>query len=147
MTENLETLEEEFLDLAEAEGVSDFEELNKILDKAINTRNFLKGKKRVDKVAEFVAKHYKETVEPLGYKAFLVGVDREACAIYKKALDKYLPKEYSTVVYTGNHNDPPNLKEFHLLEDKEKEVRKIFAKSGTLPSVPPSNGVRRIFGI
>ena len=26
-------------------------------------------------------------VEPLGYKAFLVGVDREACVLYKEALD------------------------------------------------------------
>ena len=31
----------------------------------------------------------------MGYKAFLVAVDREACALYKKALDKYLPPEYS----------------------------------------------------
>ena len=115
-----ETLEKEFWSLAEAEGISDIDELNKILERAINTRNFLKGAKRVDKVAEFVAHHYKEYVEPLGYKAFLVGVDREACALYKKALDKYLPAEYSSVVYTGNHNDPPHLKEYHLTAEKGK---------------------------
>ena len=120
---------------AEAEGVSDIDELNKILERAINTRNFLKGAKRVDKVAEFVAKHYKDYVEPLGYKAFLVGVDREACALYKKALDKYLPTNYSAVVYTGNHNDPAHLKEFHISDDKEKEIRKIFVKQDSLPKI------------
>lgn len=130
-----ETLEKEFLSLAEAEGVSDIDELNKILERAINTRNFLKGAKRVDKVAEFVAKHYRNYVEPLGYKAFLVGVDREACALYKKALDKYLPTEYSAVVYTGNHNDPAHLKEFHISDEKEKEIRKIFTKQETLPKI------------
>lgn len=130
-----ETLEKEFFSLAEAEGISDIDELNKILERAINTRNFLKGAKRIDKVAKFVANHYLDYVEPLGYKAFLVGVDREACALYKKALDKYLPTEYSAVVYTGNHNDPVHLKEFHLSEDKEKEIRKIFVKQDTCPKM------------
>jgi pantothenate kinase-related protein Tda10 len=37
-----------------------------------------------------VAEHFTKNVEPLGYKAFLVGVDRPACAKYKKAQDKYL---------------------------------------------------------
>ncbi len=81
-----ETLDAEFLSLAEAEGVADIEELNKILERAVNLKNFLKGEQRIQQVAEFVARHYRENVEPLGYKAFLVGVDREACAYYKKAL-------------------------------------------------------------
>jgi type I restriction enzyme, R subunit len=100
-----ETLDKEFLSLAEAEGVADIEELNKILERAVNLKNFLKGKERIQKVAKFVAEHYRENVEPLGYKAFLVGVDREACAHYKHALDQFLPPEYSEVVYTGSNND------------------------------------------
>ncbi len=44
--------------------------------------------------------HFKENVEPMGFKAFFVAVDREACALYKKALDKYLPADYSRVVYS-----------------------------------------------
>ena len=130
-----EILEQEFLNLAEAQGISDMDELNKILERAINTRNFLKGEKRVDKVARFVANHYREYVEPLGYKAFLVGVDREACALYKKALDKYLPQTYSAVVYTVSHNDPPHLKEFRLADKKEKDLRKMFVKQETLPRI------------
>lgn len=130
-----ETLEKEFLDLAEAYGVNDIEELNKILERAVNTKNFLKGKERVDKVAEYVAKHYKENVEPLGYKAFLVAVDRPACAMYKKALDKYLPTEYSEVVYTGNHNDTEDLKAYHRDERSEKEIRKKFTKLDEQPKI------------
>lgn len=128
-------LEKEFLKLAEAEGVSDIEELNKILEKAVQTRHFLKGKRRINKIAKFVAEHYKTYVENLGYKAFLVGVDREACALYKKALDKYLPTEYSQVVYTAGYNDTEELKEYHLDKDEEKTIRKNFAKSGTLPKI------------
>jgi len=128
-------LEKEFLNLAEAYGVSDIEELNKILERAVNTRNFLKGKERVEKVAEYVAKHYKENVEPMGYKAFLVGVDRPACALYKTALDKFLPTEYSEVVYSGNNNDTEDLKKYHIDAKKEKEIRKKFTKIGEMPKI------------
>ena len=73
-------MEREFLSLAETEGIADIEELNKILDRAVDLKTFLKGEERVKQVAEFVAEPLSENVEPLGYKAFLVAVDREACA-------------------------------------------------------------------
>ncbi len=130
-----ETLDREFLSLAETEGIADIDELNKILDRAVNLKNFLKGAQRIDQVAQFVARHYRENVEPLGYKAFLVAVDREACALYKKALDRYLPPEYSQVVYTGNNNDSALLKEFHLDPKKERQIRKEFSKYGHFPKI------------
>jgi type I restriction enzyme R subunit len=130
-----ETLDAEFLSLAEAEGVADIEELNKILERAVNLKNFLKGKERIQKVAKFVAEHYRENVEPLGYKAFLVGVDREACAHYKHALDQFLPPEYSEVVYTGSNNDSALLKEFHLDPKKERQIRKSFGKLDQMPKI------------
>ncbi|GAB4376236.1 MAG: HsdR family type I site-specific deoxyribonuclease [Calditrichia bacterium] len=132
---NEELMEKEFWSLAETEGIADIEELNKILERAVNLKNFLKSDQRVDKVAQYVAKHYRENVEPLGYKAFLVAVDRPACAKYKKALDKYLPTEYSQVVYTGNYKDNAELKAYHLDKKSEKQVRKQFAKYDTLPKI------------
>ena len=126
-----ELLEEEFLNLKEAEGISDIETLNRILRKAVTLRNFLKNRERVDAVAEFVARHFKENVEPMGYKAFLVAVDREACVLYKKALDRYLPPEYSEVVISKNHNDPEHIKKFHHTEEEEKLIRKRFKEEET----------------
>jgi type I restriction enzyme R subunit len=130
-----EIMEKEFLALAETEGIADIEELNKILDRAVNLKNFLKGKDRVQKVARYVADHYTENVEPLGYKAFLVGVDREACAFYKEALDAILPPEYSEVVYTGNNNDPAHLKKWHLDPKRERQIRKNFIKASEWPKI------------
>jgi type I restriction enzyme R subunit len=130
-----ELLEKEFYAMVEKEGVSDIEELNKILERAVNTKNFLKSSDRVEKVAQFVAEHYRQNVEPMGYKAFLVGVDREACALYKAALDKYLPPEYSQVVYSPAHNDIPLLKTHYLAEDDEKKLKKMFRKKDTLPKI------------
>ena len=130
-----EQLRKEFLELAAAQGVSDIEELNKILERAVNLKNFLKSHDRVEKSAEFIARHYKRNVEPMGYKAFVVGVDREACVLYKHALDKHLPKEWSAVVYTAAHNDGKALKEFYLSADGEKKLRKAFVKRDSLPKI------------
>jgi type I restriction enzyme R subunit len=130
-----EQLEREFLDLVVAEGVSDIEELNRILDRAVELKAFLKAPDRVERVARFVSDHFRGNVEPLGYKAFVVGVDREACALYKKALDRYLPHEYSQVVYTSVHNDSALLAEYRLDGDQEKRVRKAFIKPGATPKI------------
>jgi type I restriction enzyme R subunit len=128
-------MEKEFLALAETEGIADIEELNKILERAVNLKNFLKGKDRVKQVARHVADHFRENVEPLGYKAFLVAVDREACAFYKEALDAILPPEYSEIVFTGNNNDPTHLKKWHLDPKREKQIRKDFIKVGEWPKI------------
>ncbi len=129
-------LEKEFYALMEQEGVTDVDELNKLLERSVNLRNFLKSDDRVQKVAAFAAKHYQENVEPMGYKAFLVAVDREACAFYKRELDKHLPAEYSTVVYSKGHNDTDVLTQYYLTEDKEKRLKgKIFPKKETLPKI------------
>ncbi|MFN8475906.1 MAG: HsdR family type I site-specific deoxyribonuclease [Anaerolineae bacterium] len=130
-----ETLERQFLDLTAAEGMSDQEELNAILDRAVELKEMMKAPGRIDTIAAYVAHDYRERVEPMGFKAFLVAVDREACALYKKALDKYLPPEYSQVVYSPAHNDSALLKEYYLDEEREKEVRKAFAKKGQLPKI------------
>jgi len=130
-----ETLEREFLNLAVTEGISDLEELNAILDRAVQLKEMMKAPERVDGIAEYVAKHFKDTVEPMGFKAFLVAVDREACALYKEALDKYLPPEYSEVVYSPYHQDPENLKAYHRTSDEEKDIRKKFINKDEQPKI------------
>ena len=65
--------------------------LTESLDRAVGLRTFLSADDRIEKVAASVAEHFRENVDPLGYKAFLVAVGREACAKYKRELDKHLP--------------------------------------------------------
>ena len=132
---NREILEREFLDLADAEGVSDLDELNAILDRAVDLKAMMKAPDRIEKIAKFVAEHFQETVEPMGFKAFLVGVDREACARYKQALDNYLPSEYSEVVYSENNQDPDFMKAYHRSAEEEKETRKKFINKNEQPKI------------
>jgi type I restriction enzyme R subunit len=131
-----ETLEREFLNLAEAQGVSDIEDLNRILEQAVTLRNMLKNRDRVEKVAAYVARHFRENVEPMGYKAFLVAVDREACCFYKEALDRYLPPDWSRVVISqAGKKDPAHVRRHYLSEDEEKAVRKAFRKPDAQPKI------------
>ena len=130
-----ETLESEFLSLALKEGVSDFEELHAILDRAVRLKEIMKAPDRIDNVAATVAVHFQENVEPMGFKAFLVAVDREACAMYKKALDRYLPPEYSEVVYSPYHQDSQDMKAYHHTDDEEKEIRKKFSDKNEHPKI------------
>lgn len=133
-----EDLDEQFYALASDEEVTDIDELNKVLQRAVGLRTFLGADSRVRQVAEFVANHFTENVDPLGYKAFLVAVDRETCAKYKRALDELLPPEWSEVVYSKNANDVvdrPDVHGLQLSDDREKEVRRQFKKADQQPKI------------
>ena len=130
-----ETLEREFLNLAVTEGISDLEELNAILDRAVQLKEMMKAPDRINGIAKYVAKHFQDTVEPMGFKAFLVAVDREACALYKQALDTYLPSEYSEVVYSENNQDAGFMKAYHRSAEEEKETRKKFINKNEQPKI------------
>ena len=138
MTVPAERLDKEFFALAESEGVTDVEELNKVLDRAVGLRTFLTADDRIEKVAAFVAGHFKENVLPLGYKAFVVAVNREACAKYKRALDKLLPPEWTQAVYTQNAADVidrPLVAQLQLSDEAEEQVRSQFKKPAENPKI------------
>lgn len=138
MTMPTEDLDEQFFALAEQEDVTDIDELNSVLSRAAGLRTFLGADSRVEQVAKFIADHFKENVDPLGYKAFVVAVDRETCAKYKRALDKLLPAEWSEVVYSKNPNDVvdrPDVARLQLPDDREKEVRRLFKRADQEPKI------------
>ena len=138
MTVPVEQLDREFLTAADAEGVTDVEELNRVLDRAVHLRTFLTADDRIRKVAAFVAEHFRESVDPLGYKAFVVGVNREACARYKRALDELLPAEWTKAVYTDNPNDPverPLVAQHQLSAEREADVLVDFKRADRDPRI------------
>lgn len=138
MTVPADRLDKEFFALAESEGVTDVEELNKVLDRAVGLRTFLTADDRIEKVSAFIAEHFRENVLPLGYKAFVVAVNREACAKYKKALDKLLPPEWTAPVYTQNAVDVidrPLVAELQLSDEQEEQVRLLFKKPAENPKI------------
>lgn len=138
MTVPAERLDKEFFALADTEGVTDVDELNAVLDRAVGLRTFLTADDRIDKVSAFLAQHFNENVLPLGLKAFLVAVNREACAKYKRALDKLLPPEWSEAIYTENSADVvdrPLVAKLQLTKEREDDVRVLFKKASENPKI------------
>lgn len=138
MTVPAERLDEEFFALAELEAVTDVDELNRVLDRAVGLRAFLSADDRIAQVAAFVADHFKEHVAPLGYKAFLVAVNREACAKYKRALDKLLPPAWTAPVYTASPADSfdrPLVAELQLSPEREADTRLLFKRADENPKI------------
>ena len=138
LTAPVDLLDREFFDLAEADGVTDIEELNRVLDRSAGLATFLTADDRIEKVADFIAGHFRENVEPLGYKAFVVGVNREACARYKRALDQRLPPEWTAPIYYANANDVverPLVAQYQLSDEREANVRWRFRREGEDPRI------------
>ncbi|HEC77377.1 MAG TPA: HsdR family type I site-specific deoxyribonuclease [Thermoplasmatales archaeon] len=133
-------LEQEFEELPEEIRKRVEEKVRKKLNK---TRVFLKNPKRIRRIAEDIAKHFQEEVDGK-FKAMVVAVDREACILYKRALDKLLPEEYSEVVMTFNMKDPKPIQEYFEelrerykgkeIEDIRKEIIDKF-KEEELPKI------------
>jgi len=65
-------------------------------------------------------------------------VNREACAKYKRALDRLLPPEWSEAVYTDNAADVvdrPLVAEVQLSPEREADVRLLFKKPNEDPKI------------
>ncbi len=131
-----QTLETEFLNMVMDEGAAvDMAQINRVLERAVTLRTMLKKPERVARVAQNIAQHFRDVIDPMGYKAFVVAVDREACALYKEELDRHLPAEWSVAVYSEAHNDPEHVQRHYLSEEDEERVRKAFRNPDALPKI------------
>ena len=70
--------------------------------------------------------HFRERIEPNGYKGMIVAYDRECCLMYKRELDQLVPPGVSTVVI-DTHDDKAGLyREYYRNRDEEKKVLDTF---------------------
>lgn len=65
----------------------------------------VKAPERVQRIVSDIVDHYQEKVEPNGFKAMVVTFDRQACVLYKKAMDEILRPEASEIVMSVFHNE------------------------------------------
>jgi type I restriction enzyme R subunit len=104
---------EEFVEFEEVEIKTLSEEEQKALRRKVNViKAFAKNPDRVEAVVENIVSHFRDVVEPTGLNALIVTIDREACVLYKRAIDSLLPPEYSEIVMTSSVNDRGILKEY-----------------------------------
>lgn len=111
------------------------EEKQELIKKYGKKSALIKLGKRMRAVAQDIVEHFKLYVEPNGFKAQIVCYDREACAIYKKLLDEFIPKEWSKVVYSpGDPNsEDEQLKKYNTSKkDRERIIEAFKSKDDPL---------------
>ncbi|MCX6033091.1 MAG: HsdR family type I site-specific deoxyribonuclease [Chloroflexi bacterium] len=73
-----------------------------LAQKAAKMSVLVKAPERVRAIVGDIVQHYQEKIAPNGFKAMVVTFDREACVLYKRAMDEILPREASEIVMTVN---------------------------------------------
>lgn len=119
------------------------ERREEIRKRGITRGDLARFQPRIAKIALDIWSHYKEHVLPDGFKAQIVAVDRPACVVYKKELDRVIAHTFvkvdglskeaaearargmSVCIYSpGQHDqqDHPELVEYQLDEKGEKQA-------------------------
>ena len=115
-----EAIDKAMLDFRDTSDLTE-EEVDALNKKSAKMASFLKSPERVAKIVEDIAKHYKEKVEPNGFKGMIVTPDRYACVQYKEELDNYFPEEASCVVFSTSANDDFEFKQKWSVDKSRQE--------------------------
>jgi len=116
---NQEELDREFKLLINGSGLDDGDAA-RLSRQAAKFGHLIKSEERIQKVCADIVKHFKEYIEPNGFKGQVVVYDREACHLYKQEIDKYMPIEETAVVMTIDNKDPDEWKQKYELTDDEQ---------------------------
>ncbi len=120
-----EKLDQKFEEIAG--GLSDKQKAE-LVKKYGKKEALVKLAKRMEAITRDIVEHHKLYVEPNGFKAQVVAYDREAVASYKKLLDKFIPAEWSAVVYSpGDPNsDADDLKAYNTSKREREQLIERF---------------------
>ena len=99
------------------------------LSRRVNMRAIMYDRKRIRKVCEHIANHYRSKVEPNGYKGQVVCYDRECCLMYKEELDRLLGPDASTIVMDTNNDKEDRYKAYRRDRDEEGKLLDYFREA------------------
>lgn len=119
-----EKLDREFDAMTDEAGLSKNEKNE--LSRRVNMKAIMYNPARIRKVCEHIAKHFKEKIEPNGYKGQVVVYDRECCLKYKEILDELLGEEATTIVMDTNNDKEDRYKKYRRDRDQEGKVLDYF---------------------
>jgi type I restriction enzyme R subunit len=110
-------------------------------------KEFLKSPERMARLAKDIAEDFKSVVEPDGFKAQVVAVDKEACSLYHHELLKYFdPSEIAVVMSQTDKSAGEELynklKDFNLADGELKEVIKKFKRRITPAEQKAGNNLK-----
>jgi type I restriction enzyme R subunit len=124
---NQEELEKEYRRLLEIEGIRYDDKDGIILTKeAAKFAHLVKSQERVQKICQDIAKHFRQQIEPSGFKGQVVVYDQEACDLYKQELDKYMAPEETAVDIAVSSTEKEQLKKYAMSDDEETKLLDRF---------------------
>ena len=118
---------------------------NKIKKKLNKIKVFLENRKRINRIAQDIKKHFDEYVRGR-FKAMIVAGSRLACTRYKDALDKLFDEDETEIVMTFNpEKDQKEILEYlnklklkyrgKEIKDIRKEIRERFIEKESNPKI------------
>ena len=97
------------------------EEQSAIKKKYGNEKAVLEAPQRIRWVCIDILKHYREHIQPNGFKAMIVTSSRHSATVYKQMLDE-LDAPESRVIISGDHNDPEYLRQYTDPTEQKKNI-------------------------
>ena len=96
------------------------------LSQRVNMKAIMYNPDRIKRICEHIVKHFREKIEPNGYKGQVVCYDRECCLQYKKTLDDLIGPYATTIVMDTNNDKEDRYKDFRRDRDAEGKLLDSF---------------------
>ena len=116
------------IDEAYSQMTDELSELDRddLAKRAAKMAVLIKAPARVNAICRHIVKHFREKVEPNGFKAQVVTFDRECCVLYKKAMDELVGPESSAIVMHTQGGKSDEYAEWKLAKDEEEKLLDRF---------------------
>jgi len=118
-----ETIDEAYSEITDSLSDQDRDDLTK---RAAKMAVLIKSPERVEAICKHIVHHFKEKIEPNGFKAQLVTFDRECCVLYKKQLDSLIDPEASAIVMHTHGGKSDEYAKYKLDKDSEEKLLDRF---------------------
>ena len=102
------------------------EDRDDLAKKAARMAVLIKTPERVWQICNHIADHFREKVEPNGFKAQVVTFDRECCVLYKRALDEIVGADASAIVMHTQGGKADEYAQWKLSKDEEEKLLDRF---------------------
>jgi type I restriction enzyme R subunit len=106
----------------------------------------MKKHERIEVLAKDIAKDFKERLEPQGFKAQVVTIDKEACVLYYNELLKYFDKSELQIIFSTGQYDTGErydmFSPFYLTDEERKQKIDNFKKRITEEELAKGNNLK-----
>ncbi|GGI12577.1 type I restriction endonuclease subunit R [Gottfriedia solisilvae] len=103
------------------------EDRERIKKRYANEESIIGSSQRIRQVCLDIIQHYENYIQPNGFKAQIVAINRETAVLYKEILDELNGPE-SVVIFSGNNNDSEKMKKYHTTKEQQKAFIERFKK-------------------